>query len=114
MRTFTSFSSPSLDSKVEEAMRVLLGMLVAVVPTIVAHMPAFAGVTSREEPLDLGDITQNSWAITGTLSPGEVQHYKFSIASATTTSSPSTERFHMGLYVPGMGEVCTLQLKLWA
>ena len=67
-------------------------------------MPAFAGTTSREEPLDLGDITKNSWAIAGTLSPGEVQHYKFTVESATTAASTSVERFFMGLYVPGQGE----------
>lgn len=67
-----------------------------------SHMPAFAGTTSRVEPLDLGDITKNSWALTGTLSPGEVQHYKFTIADATPTTS--TDRFYMGLYVPGAGE----------
>ena len=66
-------------------------------------MPAFAGVTSREEPLDLGDITKNSWALSGYLSPGEVQHYKFTIDKATTAASPNTERFYMGLYVPGAG-----------
>ena len=82
----------------------LLRVLLLVAPAALAHMPAFAGTTSREEPLDLGDITSNSWALTGQLSPGEVQHYKFTIAQGTTASSPATQSFHMGLYVPGAGE----------
>ena len=45
-----------------EACPLLLSLLAG---SAVAHMPAFAGTTSREQPLDLGDITKNSWALSG-------------------------------------------------
>ena len=76
-------------------------LLLLFAPAVLGHMPAFAGTTSRQDPLDLGDITKNSWALSGTLSPGEVQHFKFTIDGTVTGSKG---RFHMGLYVPGEGE----------
>lgn len=66
-------------------------LLLALVALTEAHMPAFAGSTSRESPADLGDITKNSWAISGELSPGEVKHFSFTVASATTPTSKETE-----------------------
>lgn len=86
-------------------MRVYRAILaIAAAPCVLAHMPAFTGSTTRENPHDLGDITKNSWALTNTLSPGEVQHYKFTIDGPTTSTSNEKERFYMGLYVPWNGE----------
>ena len=57
-------------------MRPVLLTLSLLVAGAAAHMPAGAGSGTREEPVDLGDTTTNSWALTGELNPGEVKHYK--------------------------------------
>ena len=69
-----------------------------------AHMPAGTGSGTRDEPVDLGDPTVNSWALTGELKPKEVKYYKFSVSGATIGGEGSKDRFYMGLYVPGKGE----------
>lgn len=73
-----------------------------------AHMPAGSGDGSMNEPTDLGDITKNSWALTGELKPKEVRYYKFTIDGPTPADQVGVEgakhRFYTGLYVPGAGE----------
>lgn len=77
----------------------------------VAHMPAEAGRGTREDPVDLGDPTVNSWALTGEMIPEQVYHYKFTIPGPTPTDSKrcteegcDSHMFFLGMYVPGAGE----------
>lgn len=72
-----------------------------------AHTPAGAGQGTRENPQDLGDVTKNSWALTGIMKPNEIYHYKFTIPEEGTpkdASSNDPRRFYLGYYVPGAGE----------
>ena len=56
-----------------------------------AHMPMYpSGGSSSENPIDLGDITENSWAVASKIEPDEVHYYKFNIVD-TTNGSPETE-----------------------
>jgi hypothetical protein len=44
----------------------LVGALALLAPTLICcHMPAGAGKGTINEPVDLGDPTVNSWALTG-------------------------------------------------
>ena len=83
-------------------------LLITLFTTIHAHTPTGTGAGSRKDPVDLGDPTLNSWAITGDMEPNQVFHYKFTITKATPVSElgnvNSKNRFFLGLYVPGGGE----------
>ena len=72
---FSTVRPPSAFAE-DERMRPVLLTLSLLVAGAAAHMPAGAGSGTREEPVDLGDTTTNSWALTGELNPGEVKHYK--------------------------------------
>jgi len=86
-------------------MRLLSALaLVGTASRVSAHTPAGAGAGTRTDPVDLGDVTLNSWALTGTLTPGDVKHYKFTINGPTTDTTPEAHRFYTGFYVPGAGE----------
>ena len=83
-------------------------LIVSLFTSIYAHTPTGTGAGSRKAPVDLGDPTTNSWAITGDMKPNQVFHYKFTITKKTPTSElgnvNSKNRFFLGLYVPGGGE----------
>lgn len=65
-----------------------------------AHMPMYpSGGSNSENPIELGDITENSWAIATKIEPNEVHYYKFNIVD-TTNGDPKNEQLWMGLYVP--------------
>jgi hypothetical protein len=68
--------------------RTLLSCLLVLPAT--AHTPAGAGDGTRSNPVDLGDVTKNSWALTGSLDPGAVKHYKFTIDGPTTSAMAKT------------------------
>ena len=89
----------SLESSMARLLLVLASLAVSR-----AHMPAGAGSGTRDEPVDLGDPTVNSWALTGTMEPGQVKHYKFTIPDSAVAASRTVDRFYMGMYVPGAGE----------
>ena len=74
-------------------MRLLSALaLVGTASRVSAHTPAGAGAGTRTDPVDLGDVTLNSWALTGTLTPGDVKHYKFTINGPTTDTTPEAHR----------------------
>ena len=65
-----------------------------------AHMPMYpSGESNSENPIDLGDITENSWAVATKIAPNEVHYYKFNIVD-TTNGDPESEKLWMGLFVP--------------
>ena len=79
-------------------------VMLALLPVCKAHMPTTARSQNRDKPQDLGDVTKNSWAVTGTLEPRQVYHFKFEIDGPTKSDSPNTHKFYLGYYVPGVGQ----------
>ena len=63
------------------------------------HMPTYPTADKGGKPVDLGDLTENSWALATSIGPEEVHYYKFR-AEDLTNGKPADEKFYIGLYVP--------------
>ena len=84
-------------------MSLLLGLL-ALLHSTSGHTPTGTGAGTLQSPVDLGDPTLNSWAITGTMRPNEIFYYSFTITDKAALSASGKNRFYLGYYVPGAGE----------
>jgi len=62
-----------------------------------AHMPMSP---DNDKVTDLGDITENSWAVATSIGPNDVHYYKMNIKSITDSKKRENDKFWMGLYVP--------------
>ena len=62
----------------------------ALAPPVASHAPVF----ETDGVVELGDATKDSWALCGSLDPGQRVQYRFSVEDA------SRDRFWMGLYAP--------------
>ena len=63
----------------------------------IAHMPM---MPENDKVVELGDITENSWAVATKISADDVHYYKFNIKSLTDAKRRDNDNFWMGLYVP--------------
>ena len=70
-------------------------------PAVSGHMARYPTGAEKASgaPIDLGDITENSWAIATEIAAEEVHYYKFNIEDLKN-GEPENEQFWMGLYVP--------------
>jgi hypothetical protein len=62
----------------------------ALAPPAASHAPVFV----TDGMVELGDATKDSWALCGSLKPGQKVQYRFSVEDATR------DKFWMGLYAP--------------
>ena len=88
--------------------------MVVLVHLVSGEMPMYKYSTEADKPVDLGDLTEQSWSVATKIGPDEAHYYKFHVESLTN-GDPKDEKFHIELDVPpGLKEQnFTFYLAIW-